>query len=197
MTNRRLSSLFTTVLLCLLLFVPVCSWILVAMGLEVHSILCAEGFRWLCMNVMQMLAPSWLLPILAFTVGLGCIQSSGIVGIWRRERKTVGERIGFIAFTSVLLILLAAFLVPVFKSDSELRSVTGHLFPSPWLTGAPFALSVIVFLSSLSFCLFARKEPFVRLTAQLLSAGFSRQAGWLVNLSLLNLLIELIRYILP
>lgn len=193
---KRPSSLISSLLLALLLIVPILSWVVAAMGLPVQNVLCADGFRWLSLHALECLTPPILGPFIAGVIALGCIEGCGILAALRRSHRTVNERIGHVAATSVFIIFLLAFLVPVFKSNSELRSITGQLYPSPWFTSIPFALSLIVFFSTLCYGLIARHESRLRLPGILLSRGISRHAIWLVNLSMLNLLVELLRYIL-
>lgn len=192
---KRLSSAFCFLLLALLLLVPILSWVAAAMDLSVQNLLCAEGFRWLSLHALECLTPPVLAPIIAGFIALGCIEGCGIVGIMRRSHRTVNERIAVIASAIVFGILFMAFLVPAFKSNSELRSVTGQLYPSPWFTSIPFVLTLIIFLSSLSFGLFARHESPFRLPGILLSRGVSRYALCLIDLSLLSLLIQIIGYV--
>lgn len=192
---KRLSSAISLLLLVLLFLVPIFSWVAAAMGLPVQNLLCAEGFRWLSLHALEHLTPPILGPVIAGVIALGSLDASGILDAYRRSHRTANERIGHIAALVTFGILLAAFLVPVFKSGSELRSITGHLYPSPWFTSIPFALSIIIFLSTLCYGLFARHEHPLRLPGTLLSRGVTRHALWLIDVSLLSLLIQIIGYI--
>jgi len=183
-------------LLALLVLVSIASWVMLAMGMSVHNILCAEGYRWVWMHAKDYLAPSYLVPVLAMVISVGCLQSCGIYEVLLRKRRTVNEKLGLIAASVVFMLLMLWFMVPVFNVNSAMRSVTGQLFPSPWFACAPYLLSGIIFLSVLSFSLFVNKERFYLQVGRLLSAGISRYALWLVNLSLLNFLIEITKYIL-
>lgn len=165
------------------------------MDLPVQNILCADGFRWLSLHALECLTPPILGPVIALVIALGGIDACGISSALRRSHRTVNERIAIVASGVFFSILLMAFLVPVFKSDSELRSITGQLYPSPWFTSIPFALSLILFLSTLCYGLFARHESPLRLPGILLSRGVSRHAPWLIDISLLSLLIHIIGYI--
>ncbi len=195
MNRRWLSSVLCTVLLGMLVVVPVASWVMDALSMPVNNVLCAEGFRWLALHALEFLTPSYIAPVIALVIAWGCVESSGFVGLLRRGRRTVNENLGVITASTVFVLLFLVFLVPIFNVHSAMRSVTGQLFPSPWFICAPLTLSVIVFLSMLSFCLFARKESIWRLTGFLLSAGISRHIMWIIDLSILNLLIEIVRYV--
>lgn len=191
---QRIASIISAILLVLLLLLPVCSWVWGAMGFAVQNMICAEGFRWICMHARELLLPQWLAYAFAFFIGLGCIQFSGIISALQR-RRTVNEKLGIICATSVFLILFSPVVVPIFKVSSALRGVTGTLYPSPWFAGLPFALSIIIFFSMVSYSLFAHKKRPYHVVADLLSAGISHYAIWLVNLSMINLLMGMINYI--
>lgn len=196
MTNKRpLASIVCTVLLVLLVALPVSSWVMLAMGMPVNNVLCAEGYRWLWLHTYECLAPSYILPVLALVVLAGCVLASGIVTAVRRTHRTVNEKMGLTAATTIFIVLFAGFMVPVFRVDSAMRSVTGHLFPSPWFSSVPYLLCVITFLSMLSYCLLARRERFHIIVGMLLSEGLQRFGLWLINISLLNFLVEIGKYI--
>lgn|GEM_PF-6661477 len=195
MTNKTLASACCTLLLGLLILVPIASWVMLALGMSVHNILCAEGYRWVWMHADECLAPAYLVPVIALVIAWGCVQCSGVLNVLFSRYRTVNERLGLTSFLVVFLLLFLWFLVPVFRVDSAMRSVTGLLFPSPWFSCAPYLLSGIMFLASFSFMLFTSKERFPLLIGRLLSSGISRYALWLINLSLLNFLIEIIKYV--
>lgn len=194
--NRRLSSAFCTLLLLLLVLVPVASWVLGALDMPIHNVLCAEGYRWVWLHATDCLAPPYIIPVIALFVMLGSVRASGLLNVLRRKRRTVNEKLGLLASSVTFALLFSAFLVPVFKVESAMRSVTGHLFPSPWFSCAPYTLSTIVFITMMTYAVLAKKESFYLLVGQLLSAGVSRYGLWIINLSLLNFLIEIIKYIL-
>lgn len=194
--NKTIASLLCTLLLSLLLIAVIASWVMAVMGMEVHNVLSPEGYRWICLHALECLTPPYLAPCIALVISVGCLHYSGVVSMMRRKRRTVNENLGLIAGTTAFLVLSCPIIVPVFKINSALRSVTGQLIPSPWFHSLPFSLSLIVFLSTLCYCLFARKERFYRTVGSLVSTGVSRYALWLVDLSLLNFLIEIVKYTL-
>lgn len=196
MTSKfSLSSVVCTILLFMVVVLPVSSWVMQALGMPVHNLLCGEGYRWLCLHSFELFAPSYILPIFALIISVGCIQSSGILLTLQRSHRTVNEKLGLIAASTISLVLFLGFMVPVFRVDSAMRSVTGQLFPSPWFNCAPYAISAIAFLAMLGYCVLARKERFHFLVGQLLSHGISCYGLWLVNISLFNLLMEMGRYV--
>lgn len=165
-----------------------------ALSFPVHNVLCAEGYRWIWLNAGRLLLPSYMSPLLAVIISIGCLQFSGMKHVLRSKRRTVDERLGFTLSLIVFALLFTAFLVPVFRVESAMRSVTGHLFPSPWFECMPYTLSAIIFLTTYSYCLVTRKESFYHIAGMLLHSGISRYALWLVNFSLLNLVYEISDY---
>lgn len=195
MLRNTLPSVLCTLILCSLLLVSIASWVMAVLGMDVCNVLSPEGYRWVCLHVMSSLMPAYLSPLIALVVIVGCIEHSRIVKVLLKDQHTVNEKLGLITAFVAFFILSSPVVVPVFKVKSALRSVTGQLLPSPWFYSMPFALSLIVFLSTLFFCLFAYKDNFFRLVGSLLSAGISRYAIWLVDFSLFSLLVDIIRYV--
>lgn len=196
MTNKPFSAILCTLLIALLLLSAITSWVMAAMGVEVQNLLCAEGYRWICLHALELLTPKHLGSFIACFIILGYVESTGVINVIRRKHRTVNEKLGLTVSFILFFILLSPVIVPVLKVNSALRSVTGQLYPSPWATGLPFTLSLILFFTSLCFCLFVHKENFFTMVGRLLSTGISRYALWLIDLSLLNLLVETVKYIL-
>lgn len=193
--NRLLSSVVCAILLCLIVIIPIMSWVMLAIGMDVNNVLNAEGYRWIWIHIDSLLAPSYLVPIIAFFIMVGSVKASGIIQVILRNHRTVNEKLGIIAASAVFGLLFMALLVPVFNVHSAMRSVTGQLFPSPWFSCSPYAISAIVFLAMLTFALFAKKDRFYHVIGDLLSEGISCYALWLVDISLANFIFEIIKFI--
>lgn len=194
--NRPISAFVCTLLIALLILYAIASWVMAAIGFEVQNLLCPEGYRWICLHALEALMPKYLASVVAFIVIVGYIEESRIAEVLYRKHRTVNEKVGITVSVILFFILSSPIVVPIVKVNSALRSITGQLYPSPWAAGLPFTLSIVLFFTVLCFCLFSRKDNFFIIIGKLLSTGISRHALWIVDLSLLNLLIEIVKYTL-
>ena len=89
MTNRRISLGWV----CLVLLIAegmlvIVSWLLSATMMEgVRSLLSSEGIRWFFGSYTDMMASPLLVWLLLMLSALGCLQQSGVVGLFSQEGR--------------------------------------------------------------------------------------------------------------
>lgn len=155
-------------LLALSALLPLASWFAEAFGMPVHSLLSAEGLRWLFTDA---LSAAFSLPVQQFILALMAWGSVREVLV----RRPLRARLACVATLFLALLLVGLFVWLAVADSSPLLSVTGMLWPySPFLRGLPQAVSLSLWLLAL---VFARVSGIASTLAQcthLATAGLQR-----------------------
>jgi len=134
----RIAARLTLASMLLLVALILFSWIVNATdtGLNVRSLLSADGVRWFFGTFSADLAIKPLIWLILISVAIGAAYSSGL---WRTTLAAIRlkpiqyrARIALIAATAIGAVLLVAYGFLAFLPHAVLLSVTGNLWPSPF-----------------------------------------------------------------
>ena len=168
---------------------PFASWLLGLLGLPLRSMFSDEGLRWLFLHGGESMFSYGAMVCAACFVALGSMVYSGIDGSdYRRTPFLVS--LFFAAIIDALLLL--AMLHP----HSPLISLTGSLWPSPFLHGLPFALCIGLQLVALIYGLQVRRVHDLHSFVEFLCAGLVRYAPWIVFVVLCSFVWNGLKYVL-
>lgn len=189
-SNRELQlvGFLLALLLVAMGLVTVVSWGLASLGLPVESLLSEEAIRWLFrQNVGSTAAPlgQWLL-LMAVTIG--AVMYSGLLS-WQTH-NVVARWSALVTWFVILALLALLFWVPW----SPLRSATGRLFPTPFLSGFIRAVAVSIIISAAVYGGVSGKLRTWSHYVTLLFFGIQRFAPWLVCAMLAIVLYHIITY---
>ena len=186
----RWAGLLVAVLLAALALLAVASWALASLGLSVESLFSDESLRWLFSSQMiNAVVPvgQW---VLLASVVVGAIGYSGLTAqVPRLNNALVTASLTFAA-------CLAVFALLFFASGSPLRSATGRLFPTPFLSGFIRALAVSLILAAAVYGGVSGKLRTWQHYFSLLFIGIQRFAPWLVVSVLAALLYHIFCYVI-
>ena len=168
---------------------PFASWLLNLMGLPVRSMFSDEGLRWLFLHGAESMCSYGAMVGIGFFAALGSLMFVGFEGsLYRRTPFLIS--LFFAALIDALLLL--AMLHP----RSPLISLTGSLWPSPFLHGLPFALCIGLQLVALIYGLLVQRVCDVPSFVSFLCAGMIRYAPWMACVALCSFLCSGLRYVL-
>lgn len=187
MKIKRLFTIVFGLSLVALLMLPPLMWVLSLTGLPVRSLFSDAGLRWLFLygaDVMFSRAT--------------CITFYAIVtyGVMRYVRLDGTPLRHWPFFFSLLLAAVfdALLLLAVFHPQSPLVSLSGHLVPSPFLHGFPYALCVGLILVALFYGLLVRRITGVISLVGALSFGLRRHVPLLLLVMFISYLYSAIRW---
>lgn len=179
-------------LFCCLLFLMLGSWVLSILGLPLNNILSSEGLRWffrLRFNPMEAQVIGFVLMTI---ISLGAITDSGLWGdlllLFNRNQRPLNMRQRRALFAVLILVIFSvfAFLLLIMAPSAILLSVTGHLWPSPFIVGIIRGFVINLLFQSMVYGL---SSGHIRTFSQLLSLfyiGIIKFAPWLI-VSLLSI----------
>ena len=154
MMNKRFIHSFVSISYLVILFlyvvVVLSTWIGSIYGLPFRSMLTVEGIRWILYNSSNILLDaSSFSEVLMILVGLGVFEKSGFWNILVMLLKPSSEvsprqMRAFLASMFILLLFLSLLLLGIYGSHGVLLGVTGKLQYSPFLTGLPMILSLVL-----------------------------------------------------
>lgn len=131
--------------------VPSMSWLLSALGFPVNSLLSDEGWLWLFQSGIHTFFSYPVSLVFSVIITFGCYQYAGL-----RLRKLSLSAL-FLLFLFTLVFLFPVVIAAV-HPRSPLVSLTGTLFPSPWLYGLPFVLCLESIVLLFGYCIFAHRN---------------------------------------
>ncbi|MCR4920132.1 MAG: hypothetical protein K5945_00290 [Bacteroidaceae bacterium] len=167
---------------------PFASWILSLLGLPVRSMFSDEGLRWLFLHGAESMFSYGAMACTACLVALGSVEYSGMDGSEYR-------RTPFLVSLFFAAIIDALLLLAMLHPHSPLISLTGSLWPSPFLHGLPFALCIGLQFVALIYALQMRRVNDLHSFVEFLVAGLVRYAPWIVFVMLTSFVWNGLRYI--
>lgn len=119
------------------------SWLAYAAGMQMRTLLSSEGLRWLFLNVARIVSSPILVYLLLGLSWIGSISRSGLAEAFSRmirygrgeSRLTYRQRVALISSGLFFCIYIICLSFLVLSPYAALLSVTGKLFPSPFLSG--------------------------------------------------------------
>lgn len=198
MTNRRISLGWV----CLVLLIAegmlvIVSWLLSATMMEgVRSLLSSEGIRWFFGSYTDMMASPLLVWLLLMLSALGCLQQSGVVGLFSQEgRFTYRERIALRVASIFLVIYVVIIALLTLMPHAILLSSTGDLFPSAFSRSLVPVVAFGIILFSGTFGVMSGRLRTLSGLLQSVSFGIAKGAPLVITLILLIQLVESILFV--
>lgn len=173
------------------------SWIVSAVwpALGVHSLLSGSGLRWLLSSLGDNLASPMVAWFLLLSIFVGTFVWSGLPKkIIRysendyRDRFAVNFFVVAIFFAVILCVILAVY------PHSSLLSVSGHLYPGPFLYASITILGFVLFGGSVVFCLLTGKVKDYETAEKACIFGLECAGPLIVTYILLKQSIELVLF---
>lgn len=168
---------------------PFASWLLNLMGLPVRSMFSDEGLRWLFLHGAESMFDYGAM------VGIGCFAALGSL-MYVGLDGSLYRRTPFLVSLFFAAVIDALLLLAMLHPRSPLISLTGSLWPSPFLHGLPFALCIGLQVVALIYGLLVQRVRDVHSFASFLCAGMLRYAPWMVCVALCSFLCSGLRYVL-
>ncbi len=191
MMNRNVFLSYLILLLTVIaVMLPVCSWMLSALGFDCKSLLSEEGWRWVFWHIPVVCANKWTILCLTSAMGTGSVMQSGIL-----NRKTSQDTQALYLVTAVLVLLVAVLLLIALHPHSPLLSVTGELRNSPFIHGLPTVFIWCVIFLSAFYAVQTRRIRNAGDFAGLLTYGIRRFSSVIVIAMLLSFIIHCVSYI--
>lgn len=201
----RCSARWGTVLLFVLLLthvlVPTLAWLGNASGLPWGNMLSGEGIRWYFLHVAERFYSPLMEAVILIVLLLGALERSGLSDagrIWLEKGTrslTYRQRKACLVTGIFLLCYGLGLLFFVYAPNAILRSVTGEVYPSPFIPGIFQNLVAGFVLASL---LYAALSNHLREWKEILSVlywGIRVHAVWLLDAVLASHLYRMICYV--
>ena len=175
------------------------SWIVSALwpALNIKSLLSGSGLRWLLSGFAQNLSSEFLVWLIICSVFIGCFVWSELPKkiIWYtkndyRERFAVNTFLSIVALAVILCVTMAV--VP----RSSFLSVSGHLYPGPFVRAACMILCMSIFGGSVAFLLLTGKVKDFETAEKACVFGLQSAVPVIIIYILLKQLLEMIDYVL-
>ena len=187
---------------CLTLFISqailvILSWLLSAtMADGVRSLLSSEGIRWFFGSFTSMMASPLLVWLVLLLSALGCLQQSGVVGLFRHPsvlsyREKMALRVASVFLVLYLIIIALLTLMP----HALLLSATGELFPSAFSRSLVPIIAFGIILFSVAYGMISGRLNTLSDILQTLSAGIAKGAPLFILLILLIQFYESLRFV--
>ena len=194
----------TGLLLVLLLahaFVPALAWLGNASGQPWGNLLSGEGVRWYFLYVAESFRSPLMAVVVPVVLLLGALERSGLSDVgrvwWERGTRSLTYRQRTASLVSGIFLLCygTGLLFLVYGPHSVLRSVTGDVYPSPFIPGIFQNMAAGMVLASL---LYAALSNHLRGWKEILSVlywGMRCHAVWLLDAVLGTHLYNMICYV--
>lgn len=192
--NRWAARLIAAMLVLLLLIVLV-SWFLSAATTgRVHSLLSAEGMRWLCSHLAQMLGGAPLAYLLTVSMAAGCLWQSRLLQALFRPagyRQRMALRLSLVPASLGVALLVWFCAAP----HAVLLSATGHLWPSPFSRALVPLLSGLLMVVASCYGLASRTLSSFSDVVQAVCWGISKASPLIVLCMLVIQIYESLCYV--
>lgn len=140
-------SRLTIAIVCLQVLLIFFSWIADAYGLNVQSLLSAAGIRWTLSSMVPLIATPYFIWLMLVALAFGIFREAGFTLKRSGYRNKLAWRVVFtIAILFVVCLILLGF-VP----HAVLLSVTGELFPLPFIVSLVPLCSMFVIVTSVAY----------------------------------------------
>lgn len=136
------------------------SWIVSAVwpSLGIHSLLSGSGLRWLLSSTGNNLVSPYVVWFLLLSISVGAFVWSGLPKkIICYSENDYRDRFAVNFFVAGIFLAVLLCVVIAVYPHSSLLSVSGHLYPGPFLYASITILSVVLFVGSVVFCLLTGK----------------------------------------
>ena len=164
------------------------SWLANATGMKMHTLLSSEGLRWLFLNVADIISSPWLVYLI---LGLSCLGAVSRSGLWEAINRMLHwdkengqlayrQRVALISSGLFFFLYLACLFSLVFSPYAALLSVTGTLFPSPFLAGLFPALVFGGHVTALLYGSLSNRLRNFHETFEIFYWGIQRYAIWII-----------------
>lgn len=190
MKNKsRLFHAFFVSLICMDVFLPILSWLLYTLNLDVNNMLSDRGWRWLFLYGHES-AHTYMVCLSVYAVtAYGCYKKSEIQYA-HLHSSALWISVG--VFTSVLAVLIYF----AYTSDSPLLNLSGGLMPSPWSYGMPYAFSLALILMCVLYALFSHRLQNMKSFGQMIGYGISNYGYLILVVMLFIFLLDCIGYMI-
>lgn len=170
MIHRKGHSVASALLFILLiahLLLPPLAWLGSAAGFPLGNLFSSEGVRWYYLHIQDCYRSPFMAVVFPVVLVLGAIERSGLFGI---IKDSISKGVPFLTYRqrkaclmagTFLLLYLAGMLLLLLGPHAILLSVTGHLYPSPFVSGILQTMSLGFVLTSLLYA--GPKLSFARL----------------------------------
>lgn len=175
------------------------SWIISALYPEsgLHSLLSGVGLRWLLSTYASNMNSDTFVWLVELSIFLGAFIWSGLPGkIIAYNRCDYNERFALkIFFFEILIGIISCIILAVYP-HSSLLSITGNLFPGPYIKAVAIILGMSLFIGSLSFLLLSGKVKSFRDIEKTFVYGVQCIAPLIVIYFLLNELYKMVLFVM-
>jgi aminobenzoyl-glutamate transport protein len=168
---------------------PFVSWILSAVGQPVNSLLSDDGLRWFFIHLPEQFVNYYVI------VAISVIWAfAGLEYVHWGDTESV-RRAPLVVCLVLALFMDVLLLFAAFHPHSPLISLTGSLYPSPFLHGLPFVLCFGLMLVAYVYGVLTRRITSLSAFKSFLSYGYERYGGLMVLSMLLSLIFHCYLYI--
>ncbi len=169
---------------------PLLSWMMSAFGVPCRSLLSEEGWRWLCLHYTDALFSPWVCAFCALLVAMGAMLRSG------QLKGTASVSVGASVISGLFgIVCLGLLIFAGTYSHSPLLSITGGLFPSPYIQGFPFMLALLLLSQALLYAFLTRQIRSLQDFCAFFTYGISHFAQYIVIAMLLSALVCSVEYV--
>lgn len=155
--GHSVASALLFVLLIAHLLLPLLAWLGRAAGFPLGNLFSSEGIRWYYLHIQDCYRSPFMTVVFPVVLVLGAIERSGLSEIIEDSVSkgvlslTYRQRKACLMAGTFLLLYLAGMLLLLFGPYAILLSVTGHLYPSPFVSGILQTMSLGFVLTSLLY----------------------------------------------
>lgn len=155
--GHSVASALLFVLLIAHLLLPLLAWLGSAAGFPLGNLFSSEGIRWYYLHIQDCYRSPFMTVVFPVVLVLGAIERSGLSEIIEDSVSkgvlslTYRQRKACLMAGTFLLLYLAGMLLLLFGPYAILLSVTGHLYPSPFVSGILQTMSLGFVLTSLLY----------------------------------------------
>lgn len=184
---NRLANVFLFILLLCYIILFLLSWLSSAAGWSLRNLFTTEGVRWFFLHIKDCLYSPAFAVVLPVLLTLGAFHRSGLSSIvlellrrhkmsptiTYRKRKALWMACLFFAVYMLFFIAFILWRKPI------LFSVTGHLFPSPFLQGSLQIITIGLTLAAAIYSSFSNHLHGVNEYISVFYWGIQRYALWI------------------
>lgn len=155
--GHSVASALLFVLLIAHLLLPPLAWLGSAAGFPLGNLFSSEGVRWYYLHIQDCYRSPFMAVVFPVVLVFGAIERSGLSEIIKDTISkgvlslTYRQRKACLMAGTFLLLYLAGMLLLLLGPHAILLSVTGHLYPSPFVSGILQTMSLGFVLTSLLY----------------------------------------------
>lgn len=194
---RKIANILCLLEIVALVVLPIVAWVYNVLGLEAENPFSADAIRWLFTHLSTILVPRHVALLVLAISAIGALQYVGLIGgeaavkdddeyegtasnnlqNKQRAKNLQKARVVSLVLLGVIVVLLC---LPLVLRSASLLSVTGSVWPSPWLAGFPVLLCMAVVLTALVFGTMTSRLGGLKGIPRLLAFGLSHYGIWVV-----------------